>query len=155
HLTHLLEAEQWEEAEQRIRKLLQVLHSAGSPERLRDVFFFLSNAFLYFVHKNGKSLLEVLTPEQSKYLRGKTILHAAQLEEWAFDVLRSFRERFAQAGEDRSEAGVKKVQQHILHNLDKDLSLTMLADLVYLHPNHLSKVFKQSTNMTVSQYIYD
>ncbi|MBC8078791.1 MAG: response regulator [Gorillibacterium sp.] len=153
-LTHLLESEQWEQSEAKIRSLVSLLHSTGSPERLRDVFFFFSNAFLYLAYKNNTPLEEIIDSETVKYFKGKPILHIAQLEQWALDVLASLQSRFSKASSNYNELVVKKIQQYIQPNLDKDLSLVTLAQMVYMHPNHLSKQFKLFTDLTVSQYIY-
>ena len=53
----------------------------------------------------------------------------------------------------RSNSYVKTLKQHIDDNLDKDLSLVRLADLVKIHPSYLSRLFKQATGDTVSDYI--
>ncbi len=50
---------------------------------------------------------------------------------------------------------VKYVQQYILNHISEDLSLTRLADLVYLNPSYLSRLFKQVTGMNVSEYLVE
>ncbi|WP_138755550.1 response regulator [Paenibacillus sinopodophylli] len=154
-LTHLLETEKWEEAEAKIRSFVSPLLHTGSPDLMRDVFFFLSNAFQYIANRSGRTLTQVLTPRQSAYVKGKAMLHAAQLESWALDALHTLRDKLGEESEDHSLSIVRKTQSYIQKELDKDLSLTMLARRVYIHPNHLSKLFKQCTDTTVSQYIYE
>lgn len=154
-LTHLLESEKWEEAEAKIRTFVSPLLHTGSPDLMRDVFFFLSNAFQYIANRSGRTLAQMLTPGQSAYVKGKIMLHASQLEGWALDSLRTLRDKLGEESEDHSQAIVRKTQAYIRKELDKDLSLTMLARRVFVHPNHLSKLFKQCTDTTVSQYIYE
>jgi len=153
-LTHLLESEQWEEAEKKIGRILNVLYITNSPEHLRDVYFFLSNAFLYITKKHGKALSEMIKPELAQYFLGKPFFHVGQLEQWAIEILQQFKRGMVYAPANRHEVIVKRMQEYIRANLDKDISLTMLADNIYLHPNYLSKVFKQQMDLTVSQYIY-
>jgi len=153
-LANLLETGQWEEAERKLRSVLVLLRGSG-PGLLRDVYFYLSSAFLYLTHKHGKSLTEMMGADNAVYIRGKSILHVDQLEKWAFGTLDGFRRLSADESEDHNEAVVKRTQQYISANLDKDLSLAMLANQVYLHPNHLSKLFKQATGATISHYIYE
>lgn len=154
-LTHLLETEQWEEAEAKIRTFVSPLLHTGSPDLMRDVFFFLSNAFQYIANRRGRTLAQMLTPEQNAFLKGKAMLHASQLEGWALDALRTLRDQLGEEPEDYSQAIIRKTQAYIQKELDKDLSLTLLARRVYVHPSHLSKLFKQCTDLTVSQYIYE
>lgn len=154
-LTHLLETEQWEEAKAKILAFVSPLMHTGSPDLMRDVFFFLSNAFQYIANRSGRTLAQMLTPEQSAFVKGKAMLHASQLESWALDSLRTLREKLGEETEDHSRAIVRKTQSYIQKELDKDLSLNLLARRVFIHPNHLSKLFKQCTDTTVSQYIYE
>lgn len=155
HLTHLLETEQWEEAEVKIRAFLSPLLHTSSSDLMRDVFFFLSNAFQYIANRSGRTLAQMLTPRQSAFLKGKAMLHALQLEDWALDSLRTLRDKLGEETEDHSQAIVRKTQIYIQKELDKDLSLTLLARRVFVHPNHLTKLFKLCTDTTVSQYIYE
>lgn len=92
-LTHLLETEQWEAAEAKIRAFVSPLLHTGSPNLMRDVFFFLSNAFQYIANRSGRTLAQMLTPEQSAFVKGKAMLHASQLESWALDLLRTLRDK--------------------------------------------------------------
>ena len=48
---------------------------------------------------------------------------------------------------------VRKIQQYIQKNLEKDLNRTLLASHVYLHPDYLSHIFKFQTGMSLSDYI--
>lgn len=50
---------------------------------------------------------------------------------------------------------IKKIQVYIKENLEKSLSLDELADVVYLHPVYLSKLYKKETGTNLSTYILD
>ncbi|WNS45245.1 response regulator [Paenibacillus sp. MMS20-IR301] len=154
-LTHLLETEQWAAAEAKIRAFVSPLLHTGSPDLMRDVFLFLSNSFQYIANRSGRTLAQVLTPGQSAFMKGKAMLHASQLESWGLDALATLRGQLGEVTEDHNQAIVRRTQEYIRKEPGKDLSLTMLARLVFIHPNHLSKLFKQFTNSTVSQYIYE
>ncbi|MHA7965564.1 response regulator transcription factor [Paenibacillus sp. CAU 1782] len=154
-LTHLLETEQWSEAEDKIRGFMSPLLHSGSPDLMRDVFFFLSNAFQYIANRSGRTLAQMLAPGQSAFVKGKAMLHASQLESWAMDSLRTLRDKLGESAEDHNLAIVRKTQAYIRKELGKDLSLTLLARRVFVHPNHLSKLFKQCTDTTISHYIYE
>ncbi len=45
------------------------------------------------------------------------------------------------------------VKNYIAENLDKPLSLTLLANLVYYNSSYLSRIFKKFTGMTLTNYI--
>lgn len=49
---------------------------------------------------------------------------------------------------------IKRVMDYMNHNLaDKDISIKLLADEVYLTPTYLSSLFKKTTGMTIGQYL--
>lgn len=48
---------------------------------------------------------------------------------------------------------ILSVQNYISRNYQGDLSVEMLASLVYLTPDYLSRLFKKSTGKSLSQYI--
>lgn len=51
---------------------------------------------------------------------------------------------------------VRNIQEYIAtHYSDKDLSVKVLADTVYLTPNYLNNLFKKATGYTVGQYLLD
>lgn len=54
-----------------------------------------------------------------------------------------------------SETGrtVRIVKQFIKENYGAEISLKSLAEITYLHPNYLSKIFKQETGENISDYI--
>lgn len=53
----------------------------------------------------------------------------------------------------RSE--ITQVQSYIYHNYDKNLSVEMLAEQVYLSAGYLSAVFKEETGMNLNRFIRD
>jgi len=48
---------------------------------------------------------------------------------------------------------IVSTQNYINQNYSRDLSVEMLASLVYLTPDYLSRLFKKSTGKSLSQYI--
>jgi two-component system response regulator YesN len=48
-----------------------------------------------------------------------------------------------------------ELQDYILKNLADDVSLIKLAELVYLNPTYLSRVYKQMTGTNLSEYIFN
>ena len=50
---------------------------------------------------------------------------------------------------------IKKVHMYIEQNLDKNLSLTALADLANYSPSYFSRFYKQATGKSISEYIWE
>lgn len=70
--------------------------------------------------------------------------------------IRNMSERIA-ADFERSTAEIRKevamVQEYISKNYHKELSAETLASIVYLTPDYLSRLFKKTTQKSLSQYI--
>lgn len=56
---------------------------------------------------------------------------------------------------DCTESGhaVEKIEKYIAMNIEEEFSVEELAEMVYLSPAHLSRLFKKKHNMTLSSYI--
>ncbi|MBB3155727.1 hypothetical protein FHS16_005835 [Paenibacillus endophyticus] len=72
----------------------------------------------------------MIKPELAQYLYGKTFFHVRQRDQWALEVLQQFRQGLVDVPIYRHENIVKKTQEYIQANLEKDISLTMLADRI-------------------------
>jgi two-component system response regulator YesN len=55
--------------------------------------------------------------------------------------------------DNRSLNCINKAREYIHNNLDKDLSLIMLAEMVFLNPSYFSILFKNKVGCNVSEYI--
>lgn len=58
-----------------------------------------------------------------------------------------------QEQDERTERIINKLNRYIVEHLDKDLSLALLADVVYLNPSYLSNLYKTYTGRNISDYI--
>lgn len=56
---------------------------------------------------------------------------------------------------DRREALIREVNEFIVKNLSGDLSLTRIAAAVNFHPAYLSRIYKESTQIGLSEYIWE
>ncbi|MHA6480886.1 helix-turn-helix domain-containing protein [Paenibacillus sp. strain BS8-2] len=59
----------------------------------------------------------------------------------------------ARSNDEGAHFVVSKLKSYIDGHLGEDLSLVRLADVVYLNPTYLSRLFKQQTGQGVSEYI--
>jgi len=55
--------------------------------------------------------------------------------------------------DNRSQSCITKAKEYIVNNLDKDLSLIMLSEMVYLNPSYFSILFKSKVGCNVSEFI--
>lgn len=55
--------------------------------------------------------------------------------------------------EEQGDSPLRLAKSYIRDNLDKDLSRQQIADQVFVHPDHLSRLFKKDTGYSLSEYI--
>jgi len=120
---------------------------------LYEIYTGISYLLLSYINQN-EMWNEFTSADSFKKLYS---LDAHNSWEEAVEYLGSIISLLQEARIQESEAGahflVAKLKSHIDHHLDEDLSLVRLAELVYLNPTYLSRLFKQQAGQGVSQYI--
>ncbi|MNI88343.1 HTH-type transcriptional activator Btr [compost metagenome] len=53
----------------------------------------------------------------------------------------------------RADHTISFLEDFIKEHLDEDLSLVRLAELVYLNPSYLSRIYKQETGRNLTEFI--
>lgn len=154
-LLHLLESGNWELTEDKLGDIWNELHQkwANSPEHLTEVFFSVYASFASFAHKSGKELADMIGPslsDVSGLLPGRS---AAALQSWMFDAFRRLRQNAENEASDDREIAVHKIKNYVQKHLVEDVSLQTLADYMYMHPVHVSRIFKLQTGENLSDYV--
>lgn len=70
--------------------------------------------------------------------------------EYVFDVTKEAIERT-----ENSDSIIETIKQHITQNLDADITRENLANIVYLNPDYLARIFKADVGKTLGAYIRD
>ncbi|SFD49407.1 two-component system, response regulator YesN [Paenibacillus catalpae] len=148
-LPHLLEAGKWEAANKKLQEVFLEWNEkySGSNEHLSEIYYSLKSAFSYFVHKNGGLLADYRLQES------REVKSLGDLEYWATTMLSKLREQLNTELSDSRHSIVARVHQYVQDHLSEDVSLQAIADHVYMHPTHLSKVFKRETGENISEYL--
>jgi two-component system response regulator YesN len=154
-MNQLLEAGQWPEAGERIKRIFGELklQREGLQEHLLEVFFVIASAVAYFAHKNGRALAELLGPGYDRLIQGAPYRSLQQLQDWVEDVLRLLRSQTEDEAKDSRTKLIEEVQQFVERNLSSDVSLTAIADHVFMHPAYISKIYKIETGENLSDYV--
>ena len=76
-----------------------------------------------------------------------------EMQDWYLDKFNKyFEKKQSQSDYDKSPR-VQKIKQYIEDSYDKDISLETVADKFNLHKVYLAKIFKDSENFSVNEYI--
>jgi YesN/AraC family two-component response regulator len=77
----------------------------------------------------------------------------SQFEEWLIESVCRFFELQEQKIESRKYEVVEKARQYIEDHLQEPLSLEIVAEQVHLMPRYLSRLFKEESGSTFTEYV--
>lgn len=154
-LSHLLETGNWTAAGVKIASVLDDLQRLfpESREHLMEVYSLFFANFAGFVHQNGRHLAELADSDWER-LHRDGLRSIPQLQEWSTRVLRKLREDAETSMSHTRLTVMQKVNAYIDVHMAKDVSLQAIADHIHLHPVYLSRLYKQETGETISDYIH-
>ncbi|MHA6485191.1 response regulator [Paenibacillus sp. strain BS8-2] len=153
-LHHLLEAGQWDAAEDKLLAIFAELeHKWGdSHEHILETYFSIISSLSYSVHKNKLWLSDIMGQEFNQLLNGPHFHTIRQLQVWTTEIIGGFRANISGRAQDSRSVIIQKVQEYASSNLDT-ASLQSIAEHVYLNPSYLSKVYKLETGEGISDYL--
>lgn len=154
-LARLLEGGRWAEVERKATLIFQELleDQANEAEYAAEVFWTLSSAIAGVVHGSGKRVNELLGEDGELMLRGDPSLSTEQMKKWFFrsiDKLKLYTEQELMNSNTRV---IKQALDYMDKNIGSDLSLQAVADYVHHHPSYFSKLFKDETGQSFTDYI--
>jgi len=154
-LLHLMESGNWELTEEKLTGIWNELNQrwANSTEHLTEVFFAVYASFASFAHKNGKELADMVGSSLSDVAGLLPSRSIASLKSWIFDSFRMIRQSMENEARDDREIAVQKIKNYVQKHLVEDVSLQALADYMFMHPVHVSRMFKLQTGDNLSDYV--
>jgi two-component system response regulator YesN len=153
-LSQLYETGRTEDADEKLQTIFQEILQKGldTQEHLLEVFFYLSHAFSYIVHRSGKHLTDVLKQKQGMNVDPRDFRSVKQLQEWAHAIHSSIVENTVPRKTTSPGNLVNQIHLYIEQHI-ADVSLQMLADHLSLHPAYISAMYKQETGENLSDHI--
>ncbi|WP_409342682.1 response regulator [Paenibacillus sp. MBLB4367] len=155
-LAQLLESGQWTVAAGRLEGIFGELRTKRSEveELLLEAYFAIASAAAYYAHKNGRTLSQMIGPGYEKLLQGMPFRSVQQLKDWTDAIMSSLRGEAESETKDSRTKLIEGVRQFVERHLADDVSLTAIAEHVYMHPVYISKIYKLETGENVSDYVY-
>lgn len=150
-LMHLLETGQWQGYKDRLHqiKIASSHLPAYSEEYLEEIRSLVLLSFHYIAHKNHTLLSELVGRE----LLDKTSFRSlTQLIEWGEALVDALQAKLTRESQSNQQALVKEMQSYIAAHL-AEASQQAVASAVSLHPAYVSKLFKQVSGSSISEYI--
>ncbi|NEN82313.1 response regulator [Paenibacillus elgii] len=155
-LVQLLEAGQWNAADQRIERIFGELQTRSGciQELLLEAYFAIASAASSYAHKNGRPLSGLIGPGYDQLLQGVPYRSVRHLQDWSVALMNSLRcETESETKHSRAKL-IADVRQFVERRLAEDVSLTAIAEHVYMHPVYISKIYKRETGENISDYVH-
>ncbi|MFC4808670.1 response regulator [Paenibacillus sp. GCM10023250] len=154
-LMQLAKENDWRGLRVKVKTLLAEADKEEPYNRLflNEAHIHLLSCFVTLAHDNGRVLEELAGPQAADPSR--PMRSVDRLREWAEALLNLLEQELGSRSErnDTHPAVVRQVESYVRKHLDKDIALNALAEMVYLHPAYLSKIYKEKTGINLSDFI--
>lgn len=150
-LMHLLETGQWQGYKERLQQLREFSNNLPSynEEYIEEIRTMILGSFHYIAHKNHSLLSDLVGRE----LLDKTLFRSvSQLVSWGEALVDTLQGKLERDTQNNRMGIVKEMQSCIASNL-AEASQQFVADAVSLHPAYVSRLFKQVSGISISEYI--
>lgn len=148
----LIESMQAKEAVRRLSDIFQEAERKINPENLLSIYFAVSTALLEDAIKKNAKLEEWAGEAQSGFFNFEKLGSMAELKVWCMETTRKYLEWTAKKEKNSANYLIQQAKKAIDERLGEDLSLDEIASMFYIHPNHLSRLFKEKEGITITEY---
>ncbi|GIQ69625.1 hypothetical protein XYCOK13_24490 [Xylanibacillus composti] len=154
-LMTLLETGRWQDARARLEIIFAELEQKWmcSSEYLSEAFFIIAGTFQFVAHKNGKRLIDVIGVSDHALIQEYIHWDLSAFRSWVLRSLERLQILAASTSYDQNRSLIQRIHQFIETNLEKDVSLQSISEAVGLHPSYVSKVYREETGLTLSDYL--
>lgn len=145
-LSRMLEEKNQENFEQEMDKILDIMLLSDSEMECQELYQGVSGVLFTALIKEQAlpEAMAIYVPYSTRIEAIKTLIARARL-------LSSLYEK--QPNNYRIDEAVEKVINYITENLAGDLSLNVLAEVCYLNPSYLSRIFRKETGSKISDFV--
>jgi len=153
-LRHLFEIGDWDAIGDKMNRALEYTDApdGSKTEQSAEVYLTFAAALCTHLHKRGRRLTEFLGRVPGPSPDSAFLWTPVRLKSWISEILDLLRKEGDERAGGRSDA-IVRLQQFIAERLAEDLSLQRMADYIYMHPTHLSKIYKKETGEGISEYL--
>ncbi len=128
-------------------ELLSQLYSTSNLSGMLEMYYSTCTMLLSYTNKWGLNIdIDFALLHTGQMELKEVMLELQQAANQLFQV------KHTELAE-RTIGVVEQINQYIEEHLDGDLSLTQLAEIVHLNPSYLSRLYKQSAGISLSEYI--
>lgn len=154
-LSALIESLQQDEAVRRIDEIFAELEQNPSPpkEVVMQIYFTVSDTLIRLSNRSGYALEEWMGEEIDSLYAFDRLRSLGSLKLWCLSGIDKYIRYVLFKERDHKRHLIARAKQMIQNNLMEETSLVHIAAHLYLHPNYLSRLFKEAEGVSISEYI--
>ena len=122
-------------------------------ELLLEIYYTISLSLVQASVKSEISLTDWAGEDEKKFSNFDEIRSVYELKEWCIRTVNNFLNNSISREAGQTNNLIERVKGFILQNLCNEISLTEIAAKVYLHPNYLSRLFKDLVGVSITEFI--
>lgn len=120
---------------------------------LHKFFYSLLNIITFTISSMGVNTELVFSSNSDlidDFLKNEDV---EDIKKWFYNIFKRLEEVIAQKESNAPSDILKRVKEYLHANYMKDISLSNIADVVYLHPHYLGKLFKKHEGISITEYL--
>lgn len=151
----LIEALQEEQVIDRLQIVFNQIESnpTASHESLLEVYNLVSGALIQASKNKGVEISKWSGSYEKYFYSFEQINFVNELKHWCVNVVKKYTEYMAKQERGQTHNLIEQAKTIIKDNLNRELTLTDIASHLYIHPNYLSRLFKEKEGVGMSEYI--
>ncbi|MDF2935852.1 MAG: two component transcriptional regulator, AraC family protein, partial [Paenibacillaceae bacterium] len=131
------------------------LGRAGSAEEVHETVLYLSSLFIRIIQKQGWSVRQVVEGEMDNFLHVRLLDTREETWSWLTRTVKKIAAFIRKERSTTSNQVVKSILAIVDQEIDRDITLHMVADRMYVNSSYLSRLFKQETGVPFSTYVLE
>lgn len=150
----LLESYDKDKCIEKIRTIFkEYTHINNNTEDLiLNIFYTVTNDLIQSSIHNNISINEWIIQEAYLYSY-QSIDSISKLQEWLINNTSNYIRCVISQTEGEKHTLIRKAKTFIINNYQKEILLSAIANELFIHPNYLSKLFKDTEGINITQYI--
>ena len=151
----LIEALQEEQVIKKLERIFSYFESGmeTSHESLLEVYNLVSGALIHASQKRGIGISRWSGSDEKHFYNFEQIRFSRELKQWCLNVVKKYMEYMNGQEHGQNHILIEQAKKIIGDSLSKELRLSEIASYLYIHPNYLSRLFKEEEGIGISEYI--
>lgn len=130
-----------------------IISEKVDSRNLHKFFYSLLNIITYTISDMGVNTELIFSSSSDlidDFLQNEDV---EDIKKWFSNIFKRLEEAIALKESNAPNIIINRVKEYILNNYTSDISLSNIADVVYLHPHYLGKLFKKYEGITITEYL--